>query len=70
MLDARRLERPRPGPIEAALRGGRAALRRLWEIDLVRLVVLTIYYLAIIIALVVIYGGTHYTPPPFIYQGF
>lgn len=41
-----------------------------WELDLVRLIVLTAYYLAIIVALVAIYGGSHYKPPPFIYQGF
>lgn len=41
-----------------------------WEMDAVRLIVLTAYYLAIIVALVAIYGGSHYKPPPFIYQGF
>lgn len=31
---------------------------------------LTLYYLAIIAALILLYGGRHYTPPPFVYQGF
>ena len=43
---------------------------RVWSQDLVRLPVLTIYYLAIIVALIILYGGATYTPPPFIYQGF
>lgn len=42
----------------------------LWERDLVRLTMLTVYFLVIIAALIVLYGGTSYTPPPFIYQGF
>jgi hypothetical protein len=45
-------------------------LGHLWERDLVRLTVLTVSFLAIIAALIVLYGGTTYTPPPFIYQGF
>lgn len=43
---------------------------RVWSNDLVRLSLLTVYYLAIIVGLVVLYGGATYTPPPFIYQGF
>lgn len=45
-------------------------VRRALENDLVRLIVLTLYYLAIIAGLIAIYGGNNYTPPPFIYQGF
>jgi hypothetical protein len=45
-------------------------VHRVWSQDLVRLPVLTIYYLAIIVALIILYGGATYTPPPFIYQGF
>lgn len=45
-------------------------LARWWASDLVRLAVLTFYYLAIIAALIAIYGNSTYTPPPFIYQGF
>lgn len=44
--------------------------RRLWAADSARLVLLTLYYLAIIAALVALYGGARYTPPPFVYQGF
>jgi|GEM_PF-524023 hypothetical protein len=43
---------------------------RLWSHDLVRLPALTLYFLAVIAALIVLYGGATYTPPPFIYQGF
>jgi hypothetical protein len=45
-------------------------LRSLWQIDLIRLVGLTVYYLAIIAGLVILYGGAEYVPPPFVYQGF
>ena len=45
-------------------------LRRAWSHDLIRLALLTFYYLAIIVALIILYGGTTYTPPPFVYQGF
>lgn len=48
----------------------RRGVERAWSKDVVRLPVLTLYYLALIITLVVLYGGSHYTPPPFIYQGF
>ena len=42
----------------------------LWAHDLMRLPVLTLYFLAVIAALTLLYGGATYTPPPFIYQGF
>lgn len=45
-------------------------VRRAWRNDLVRLVVLLLYYEAIIAGLVVIYGGARYQPPGFVYQGF
>lgn len=45
-------------------------LRRLLRSDGMRLGALTLYYLALAAALIAIYGGRHYTPPPFIYQGF
>jgi hypothetical protein len=48
----------------------RAALRRIAGSDAARLVGLTAYYLALTVALIAIYGGRHYTPPPFVYQGF
>jgi hypothetical protein len=41
-----------------------------WQLDLLRLVILTLYYLAIISALIVLYGDAEYVPPPFVYQGF
>lgn len=47
-----------------------ASFLRVWRWPPVRVVVLTAYYLAVIAALVWIYGTSHYTPPPFIYQGF
>lgn len=36
----------------------------------VRLVALTLYYLAILLALLALYSQGDHTPPPFIYQGF
>ena len=56
--------------LDATIRGVEQRLRRAWESDTVRLVVLTVYYLAIIISLAVIHGTRQYTPPPFIYQEF
>jgi hypothetical protein len=51
----------------------REAVRRAslaWDNDWIRLVVLTMYYLAIIVGLILLYGGNNYTPPPFVYQAF
>jgi hypothetical protein len=56
--------------LDAAIRDVEHRLRRAWESDTFRLVVLTVYYLAIIISLAVIHGTRQYTPPPFIYQEF
>lgn len=50
-----------------ALLGG---IRRAWEADWVRAPLLLVYYLGLIYVLVRMYGGGHYTPPPFVYQGF
>ena len=36
----------------------------------VRFVTLTIYYLAILVALVALYGQGDFSTPPFIYQSF
>ncbi len=47
-----------------------AALRLLAGSDLVRGIALTLYYLALIATLILMYGGGRFTPPPFIYQGF
>jgi hypothetical protein len=35
-----------------------------------RLVVLTVYYLAIIAALILLYGRGDFSTPPFVYQDF
>jgi hypothetical protein len=48
----------------------RAHLERTWARDPVRLVALTLYYLAIIGGLAVIHGGLHVPSPPFVYQAF
>jgi hypothetical protein len=36
----------------------------------VRFAILTIYYLAILVALVALYGRGNFSTPPFIYQNF
>ena len=36
----------------------------------VRFIALTIYYLGILVALVVLYGHGNFSTPPFIYQNF
>ena len=36
----------------------------------VRIALLTLYYLAIIAGLIVMYGEGNFTPPDFVYQGF
>lgn len=63
-MDQRTQKRP------LSLAAAKSLPHRAWAHDLVRLPVLTVYYLPIIVALVIMYGGTTYTPPPFIYQGF
>jgi hypothetical protein len=35
-----------------------------------RIFALTVYYLAIILALIIMYGRGDFSTPPFIYQGF
>ena len=52
------------------IRGVEQQVRRAWESDTVRLVMLTLYYVGIIVSLAVIHGNRVYTPPPFIYQEF
>lgn len=47
-----------------------AFVRRAWRNDVVRLLVLLLYYEGIIVGLVILYGGARYQPPSFIYQGF
>ena len=43
---------------------------RLWRAPLVRLVLLSCYYLAILVGLVVMYGRGDFSNPSFVYQGF
>ena len=45
-------------------------VRQAWQIELVRLVGLTLYYLAIIAGLIWLYGGAPTVPAPYVYQGF
>ena len=46
------------------------ALLRLVAHPGVRLVALTLYYLAILLGLVLLYGRGDFSTPPFVYQGF
>jgi len=50
-------------------RVGRSA-RRGWASDSTRLVIRTLYYLAVIVAVALVQSHGHFTPPPFVYQGF
>jgi hypothetical protein len=56
--------------LAGAVQGAERLLRRAWTSSAVRLVVLTVYYVAIIIGLAELHGNRQYTPPPFIYQEF
>jgi D-Ala-teichoic acid biosynthesis protein len=47
-----------------------ASITRLFANPGVRVIGLTLYYLAIILALIVMYGRGDFSTPPFIYQGF
>jgi hypothetical protein len=47
-----------------------AALSRLVGNPWLRGVALVLYYLAILLALIVMYGKGDFSTPPFIYQGF
>jgi hypothetical protein len=53
----------------AAMRRGIEHAHRAWTSRSVRLVALTLYYLAIIVALAA-GSGRHDTHPPFVYQAF
>ena len=44
--------------------------RRGWASDSTRLVIRTLYYLAVIVAVALVQSHGHFTPPPFVYQGF
>ena len=47
-----------------------ATLRRVAATPWVRLAALVIYYLAILLILLLMYGRGDFNAPPFIYQGF
>jgi D-Ala-teichoic acid biosynthesis protein len=47
-----------------------ALLRDRFARPWLRFVTLTIYYLAILVALVALYGQGNFSTPPFIYQNF
>jgi hypothetical protein len=53
----------------ATIRRGVEHVRRAWASDAVRLIALTLYYLAIIVGLAV-GGGRRDVHPPFVYQAF
>jgi hypothetical protein len=56
--------------LAARMRAGQERLQRAWASSTVRLVVLTLYYVAIIVGLAELHGSRQYNPPPFIYQEF
>jgi hypothetical protein len=45
-------------------------IKGLFTSPVVRMLALTVYYLAIILALIIMYGRGDFSTPPFIYQGF
>ena len=45
-------------------------ITRLWSHPAARFLILTFYYLAIILGLILMYGRGNFTTPKFIYQGF
>jgi hypothetical protein len=47
-----------------------SALLALWGNPWVRGVGLTLYYVAILAGLLILYGKRHFQTPPFVYQGF
>jgi hypothetical protein len=53
----------------AIVQRGAELARRAWRSETVRLIALTLYYLAIIVALAT-GSGRHDTHPPFVYQAF
>jgi len=56
--------------MRAAITSARARLQRASQSDTGRLIILTVYYLGIILGLADIYGLHHPPLPPFVYQGF
>ncbi len=47
-----------------------ARLGELYHNPTVHVIALTLYYLAIILGLILLYGRGDFSTPPFIYQGF
>ncbi len=47
-----------------------ASITTIYHDPRVHLVLLTLYYLAIILGLIVLYGRGDFSTPPFVYQGF
>jgi hypothetical protein len=56
--------------LAATMQAAEQRLQRAWASSTVRLVVLTLYYVAIIVGLAELHGNRQYNPPPFIYQEF
>jgi hypothetical protein len=54
----------------ATIERAQERVRRAWASNTVRLIVLTVYYVAIIMGVARIHGERQYKPPPFIYQEF
>lgn len=46
------------------------SFRAIYANPTVRVIGLTLYYLAIILGLIIMYGKGDFSTPPFIYQGF
>ena len=47
-----------------------ALLTGLWSNPLLRAATLTLYYLAILVGLIALYGRGDFSTPSFVYQGF
>ncbi len=46
------------------------SIMALYHNPTVRVIALTLYYLAIILGLIIMYGKGNFSTPPFVYQGF
>ncbi len=56
---------------QTAVHSGRVTrLAQIWHDPRVRVILLTLYYLLIILALIIMYGRGDFSTPPFIYQGY
>ncbi len=45
-------------------------ITELWNNPRIRVIALTLYYLAILFGLILLYGKGDFSTPPYIYQGF